>query len=417
MLKLRETIKGEVDEVPDGRVSAVQRLRPLRNAFVWLLTTAGGVVIGAVGTSYFERSSPVASIAEISITSQFNDRFGKKQTVKVPRDDPLFAHLDASDWLNAPEHNTTLDSLVTLLEDAKEQTNIILQQLDSFKTSEKDLRSLLSSPPSKSNAENFLDKWQLADLFIETSIFIGFNNGELPRQNTRDRKKKQQYLMMYPGDVDAQGVRTYNVLKPAGRLIYPIKALQHEQNDDAQAIAEALSSFDQNILTEYIDIAAKQLQSSFYLHEQIKKEVPQTLKSYSRWSVATLVSNSGIHAVSFSPTATLYIDTSGTTGIPGYTKIDLESRLTDEQPEPVEVEGSKSRLVHYVSKGIVRSTNNWQALLALFDDNSRRCFIVLHPQSDFWRKSSQLSSSVREFGPTKGEQGLTDMEIETHFRR
>jgi hypothetical protein len=80
--------------------------------------------------------------------------------------------------------------------------------------------------------------------------------------------------MMYPGDVDDQGIRTYSVLKRAGSVTFPIKALRRGQNDDAQAVAEALAFFDQDILTEYINIATKQLQSSFYLHEQIKNEIP-----------------------------------------------------------------------------------------------------------------------------------------------
>src|SRR5215469_2339424 len=48
----------------------------------------------------------------------------------------------------------------------------------------------------------------------------------------------------------------------------------------------------------------------------------------------------------------------------------------EQQPEPVVVEGGKSRLVQYISKQIVRASDNWQDLLTLFDERSQNCFIV-----------------------------------------
>jgi hypothetical protein len=157
MLGLRETIQDQDPEIPRNQPSVVERFRPLRNAFVWLLTTAGAVIIGAIGTSYFERSSPISSITEISISSQFNDRFGKKQAVKVPRNESLFRHLEESEWLTEPDPRTTLSELIKTLETDKEITHTVLEQFEAFRAAEKDLKLLLSSPASQRSAEMLFD--------------------------------------------------------------------------------------------------------------------------------------------------------------------------------------------------------------------------------------------------------------------
>jgi hypothetical protein len=416
MLGLRETIQDQDPEIPRNQPSVVERFRPLRNAFVWLLTTAGAVIIGAIGTSYFERSSPISSITEISISSQFNDRFGKKQAVKVPRNESLFRHLEESEWLTEPDPRTTLSELIKTLETDKEITHTVLEQFEAFRAAEKDLKLLLSSPASQRSAEMLFDKWQPVDWLIYMAIFPAIDKGELVMPTGRDHRNKPRYLVLNESDSGNPGIKTHYVSKRGNAVVSAITAPRQEREADARAIAEALAFFDQDTLGQYVMLVDKQLQS-FSLHEVIKKELPETLRSYSRWSVATLISNSGSHSASFSSTATLYIDTQGTKLGPGYTRIDLESRLENEQPEPVVVEGNKSRLVHYISRKIVRGGDSWQDLLSSFDESSLKCFIVLHPQSDFWRKTANLTSSVRAFGPTTAEQVLPDKEIEAHFRQ
>jgi hypothetical protein len=84
-----------------------------------------------------------------------------------------------------------------------------------------------------------------------------------------------------------------------------------QQEVDARLVATALAFFDQELLRRYVDIVAEELQS-YPLYEEMKKEVISHLKGYSRWSVSILVSNSGNHPLSFSPTASLYVNTRGT---------------------------------------------------------------------------------------------------------
>lgn len=390
-----------------------------RNTLLWVVATITSAALGALVSSYFERANPTAAITDIGISSKHNERFGKNQVVKIPTGDAVFHHMEESLWTRSAEATTMkLEEVVTLLSENKSTVDELLKSIDAFRLALPELKRLLSAPPGAIAAEMFFDKWQRSHNFIVSAIDGRLRFGEFVGPPAKDYGSQKPYLILTTETMTIEGMQrpVYQVTKRGGKFSSLHHAAKQSQDVAMLTIAKALVFFDQKALQTYLDAVVDETQT-YALHEQMQKEIDEYMKGYSRWTVSLLISNTGSHTISFSPTATLYINTRGTSVGSKFTIVDLESRGEDGEPEPVTIAGGESKLITYGSQKLVNADDHWKQLLNLFDSLSRECFVILHPQADLWHKASDLVSPTKVFGPAAGISRLTDKEIELRFKQ
>ncbi|HWB51129.1 MAG TPA: hypothetical protein VG651_18605 [Stellaceae bacterium] len=388
---------------------------------LWFLTTIGAAVLGTFAGSYIDRPSPGAAITGIEISQKYNEQFGKNQIVEVPLNSNLYRHLNQSMW-TPPFHEQSADlsDLMKTLTQNHDQINRLVRDLNNFEKILPELRNLLYASANTVVAETFFDKWEPLDGLIDAAIMGDTIRGTFTRPAIKNHDGQTSYLLIRetPGRASAtdEAVTLYLVSKRGGTSSSYAVPRYKQNEEDAHALSVALAYFDQDNLNKYVDAVAAELQSRS-LYEEMLKELATYLRGYSRWSVSVLVSNAGSHAISFSPYASLYINTAGTSMGNGYTVINLVSMNENGQLDATVLDGGESKMVRFVSEKIVSSDDNWQPLLALYDTSSRGSFVVLHPESNFWNRSSNLSSALAAFGPANAGQRLSDKEIADHFKQ
>jgi len=120
--------------------------------------------------------------------------------------------------------------------------------------------------------------------------------------------------------------------------------------------------------------------------------------------------------MSFSPTATLYIDTKGTKYGVNYANIPLEHRSELGELEPISLPGGDTRLVRFISPKLVIDTDNWEILLNIFENSSRKSFVEAFPNEPTWFSGKRVASNPRQFSPTTQPQILSTKKLTDIFR-
>ena len=381
-------------------------------------------------TSYVERPALSTTITDVNISPKYNGRFDANATVHISLGDSLFQHLSQIPWVKEiAESDIRISDLIDNLVSDQDTIAQTLKNMDNLKTALPELMALLSGPRNAVAAEAFFDKWQPVNSFIYKSVIDKLNGGEFTTSEGKDYDNQQKYFLLHAkpltldelDDNDAFTVnnfieppKSYTISKRGG--LHSSTMIPHDTQEGhvARDLAKALTYFDQTTLLQYLNVGKTQL-ADYQLYQELNKEITQYLRGYSRWSVTVLVANSGSHPISISPTAALYINSGGTYGFKGYTLLGLQSRAANGDLQPVTLEGGSTQVVEFVSTETVSSNTHWSELLSLFDSGARGCFLVVHPQSDFWNKGSDFTSPVRTFGSAKGTQRLTDKEIADHF--
>lgn len=394
--------------------------RNLGTAALWLVTTVSSAVLGAVAVSYVEQARPNVVIADVSTSTAFNDRFGKHQVVTVPLSDPLFEHLQQSHWVRDIRDQTAeLDTVVGVLTEDKFTLDDLLQSLDNFRLALPDLKTLLSLPATQATAEAFFDKWERLDSLIYASIDGEARRGEVTAAPDRDYGDKRPYLLLGQRTFETKSdtsVQVFAVQKKGGVYVSAMVPERREQLLIAKQIAYALAYFDQEVIEKYLDVVSRE-EDAYSLDEQMRDEISQYLSGYSRWSVSVLIENAGARPISFSPNATMYVNTKNTSVGDRFVVVNLESRKENGDLEPVTVAGGETKVITFVSRDLVLHDPRWKLLLDLFASKSRECFVVLHPESELWTRSPDVPSSVRIFGPSSGGRQLSEDEIAARFAK
>jgi hypothetical protein len=135
----------------------------------------------------------------------------------------------------------------------------------------------------------------------------------------------------------------------------------------------------------------------------------------SRWTASVLVSNSGDHTLSFSPSATLYINSAEVNGLSDNEIWDLETRTDAGEPEPFVIKGGESKLIFFVSSDLVG--RDPQSSEQLIKTGASKCFVVLHPLANPWSHGADVETPLSAFGLSPKGAQLSQEQLAAHFAR
>ena len=183
----------------------------------------------------------------------------------------------------------------------------------------------------------------------------------------------------------------------------------------AENVMAALADFDKEKLNAILDLTDQEAKN-IELHKKIQSEIDEYIKGYSFWKVSMLMVNQGKNPISFSPNATLYIDTSGTPINGGNNiVIDLKSIKNNGDDDSITIAGGGSRSVNFVSSEPVKKYEDWKNIIKIFEQSARNCSVALYPQTGDWQNNKLMFSPIRSFGPP-AKAGPTDSQhASAHF--
>lgn len=387
-------------------------------ASLWFISTIAAAAIGVLVTRYLERPGPSVLIADIAISTQYDDRFPDRKTVTVPLKDPLFQAFAQNMWVRSFRSSTeALTDVQKKLDHNESRLESILQQLAVLRDELPEMRRNLEAPPTEAVAKAFFEQWEPLDDLLCDAILGDIMRGTFKPDKARNYQNAPSYFLVdYP--VNDEGQKLTRVSEIGSKQATFCEGSKYA--DDTQAVANeviplALAHFDQPVLRRLLEDAAQEA-TKYDSYQQIKRDVSTYIQGYSRWAVALLITNSGGQAVSFGPDATLFVDTKDYSGFPDFVPMNVQSRSDKGDLQPVTVAAGESKLVTFVSKDLVIDDPNWRALLDIFHNHARRAFVVVHPEADVWANKPNVFSPVRPFGAASSGASIDQDTVATIFK-
>lgn len=183
----------------------------------------------------------------------------------------------------------------------------------------------------------------------------------------------------------------------------------------AENVMAALADFDKEKLNAILDLTDQEAKN-VELHRKIRSELDQYIKGYSFWKVSMLVVNKGKNPISFSPNATLYVDTFGTRINDGSNIIvNLKVMRNSGDIESITIPGGEGRSINFMSSDLVKDYGDWKNVIAAFEQSARNCVVVLYPQTGDWHQNMPIFSPIKNFGPPAKASPTEAQNISTHF--
>jgi hypothetical protein len=446
----------------------------LKEGAKWGAGTLVGVLLTLVVTSYLERPRPSVEIAQISTTSADADAGLEnpsfKRIVSVPLSDDLFTELAQSVWTESfRDPSDALPKIISRLNTNKGYVEAYLRHAQDYLRLRREMTLLLNGERSARAAENFFDDWQQVDGFIYGAVRSQMRYGSTAlRQIKCDEDSPKSHLrkLMYLPDAQyfvkvINGIRTVlarpaassdqswgmghnadDAIQPNGNAqstedqhIYSVAKLGGKYNSRfdpranldendvvtpreeqcAENVMDALAEFDKDKLNAILDVTDQEAKG-VELHKKIRSDLEKYIKGYSFWNVSVLISNKGKDPISFSPNATLHVDLSGTPINAGNNLvIDLKNMNKVGDSEAVTVLGGETRAISFISADLVKDHQDWNRVIDLFEQSSRKCFIVLYPQTGDWQRDKRMFSAVQTFGPPPKASPTEAQEVNARF--
>jgi hypothetical protein len=450
----------------------------LKEGAKWGAGTIVGILATLLITSYAERARPSAEITQIKINASDNDlaKANLKRIVSVPLTEGLFSELAESAWTEAfRDPSDILEKVISKLGRDREYVEGYLRHAQSYILLKKEMTLLLNGERSPKAAENFFDDWQQVDGFIYGSVRSQMRYGSPALQTLGcqlDPSESHLRKLTYHNDPVAQyfsglipGIRSvlqthreafddvqlgagvrgqrgttfgasegspsdehiYSVTKIGGRYksrfdigsnLDENEIVTKREEQCAESVMAALADFDKerlNAILDLTDLEARNIE----LHKKIQADLDKYIKGYSVWNTSVLLSNKGKDALSFSPNATLYVNMSGTTINNGNDlAISLRATNRDGGSDTVTISGGESRLVDFISSDLVKDyPEDWQKVIELFEQSTRNCVVVLHPQTGDWQQDKLIFSPITIFGPPAKASSSEAQIVRTHFHQ
>jgi hypothetical protein len=385
--------------------------RPLLLAGGWILTTIGSAALGFWATSFLDRARPEVTITDIRTTAAYDKTLPDGILSPALLKDPFFEELVEDAWMtdvdprrdSADRIAKTLDSNVS---DAKE----LVEEMTAFRAIYPELLALTEASDTKANAELFFEKWRTLDSYIYAAIKGDIRRGTFIPPALADYDGSTRYLLI-DSRRDKEDGQIIAVHKVGGMFG---SSLDNNNKPELNEISMALAYFDRIALRKYID-DVKQDAERVREIEKILGELPLFIDGFSRLAVNVLITNSGEKATSFSPEATMYVNSDASYGYVGNQAIGLGVYSEKGELQPVTVKGGETKLVTFISKELVVNLPRWKELLGLFGSSSRNCFIALKSEGDPWQPDAVLTSQIRQFGPVTGKDALTENDVRRRF--
>ena len=282
-------------------------------AALWIIATAGGALLGAAATAYWNRGQPDVRVEDVSITDLYNGRFQAASQIQVPSDD-IMTKLRSHKWTNGIRQSSLpISDFIQNLRDDERRLTDLIQSLERYRASRDQIRLTLDQPMSKATAERLFEAWEPNDDFLWGAIRGEYRRGTyvLPRKFT-DAEDAEWYgnepLLRLRELITEEGAPVYTVTIPGG--LYA-SALLPEDGDDFvlnKVAAYALAYFDKETLSTFIEVIDDELRN-IDTHRNVRDEVRKMIDRFSRWSFAITAVNNGIQPLAFSGSATVLIDT------------------------------------------------------------------------------------------------------------
>jgi hypothetical protein len=336
--------------------------RPL----AWLLAAVIGAFLGAFGKSIYEQAIPALKVESVAISEIFHERFLENRNIEIPHENPVIRDMNAHEWTPAFQvfgRSMGAREFVDRLKETESKLEQLVWSIERYRAARERFRDLLEAPPSQIHAERFFDLFSEHDAFLYGAIRGDFRRGMfeiLGRYNDDESSEvffrgRTRFLLLQHerGRLDdGREARRWSVSKRGGLFSSGLGARPPSEYSLARAMGHALAYFDQEFLKLALEQADKELHR-VDTHISLKQRVNYLRLGYSRLVVTMTLTNLGIQPVTFGAGAKAVIYTEHTAGIDRNIDVEFINLSADGLPEPITVEGGRSKVVRFVSTRMI----------------------------------------------------------------